>query len=238
MVYIKIADLKIKIENKYDYVCWLCKDYIIDECEDFDLSVSVSEKEIDDEISVAEVSVSRGYAEGVCVYRNICYQLPTKFNSYLLHSALIEYDGRGYAFAAKSGTGKSTHIALWQKVFGEDKVRIINGDKPIVRFINGEFIAYGTPWCGKEGLAVNDSVPLRALCFIERSPTNSIERIPASDAVLRVFHQILTPRDAETVDALFPLLDETLKRVPCYLLKCNMNSEAAVVAYNGMNNKN
>ncbi|MBO5415700.1 MAG: hypothetical protein J6A83_03645 [Clostridia bacterium] len=236
MLYIKIADLKIQIDNKYNYVRGLCRDYIIDECEDFDLSISVSEKEIDDEIAVAEVAVSRGYAEGVCIYRNICYQLPTKFNSYLLHSALIEYEGKGYAFAAKSGTGKSTHISIWQKVFG-DGVRIINGDKPIVRYIDGDFIAYGTPWCGKEGFAVNDSVPLRALCFIERSPTNSIERIPAADAVLRVFHQILTPRDAATVDALFPLLDETLKKVPCYLLKCNMDDEAAIVAYNGMNNE-
>ncbi len=234
MLYIKIADLKIKIENKYEYVRWLCKDYIIDECEDYDLFVSVSDKEIDEEIAIAETEVSRGYAEGVCVYRSICYRLPTKFNSYLLHSALIEYEGRGYAFAAKSGTGKSTHIALWQKVFGE-KVRIINGDKPILRYIDGEFLAYGTPWCGKEGLAVNDSVPLRALCFIERSPTNSIEPIPAEDAVLRVFQQVLTPRDAETVDALFGLLDLTLRLVPCYLLKCNMEDEAAIVAYNGMN---
>lgn len=237
MLYIKIADLKIKIENRYKYLRWLCRDYMIEECEDVDLCISVTEKEIDDEIAVAEAEVSRGYAEGVCAYRNICYQLPTKFNSYLLHSALIEYEGRGYAFAAKSGTGKSTHIALWQKVFG-DKVRIINGDKPIVRYLDGEFLAYGTPWCGKEGFAVNDSVPLKALCFIERSPTNSIERIPASDAVLRVFHQVLTPRDAASVDALFPLLDKTLTQVPCYLLKCNMDPEAAAVAYNGMKEKN
>ena len=234
MLYIKIADLKIKIENKYDYVRWLCKDYVIDECEDYDLCVSVSESMIDNEISMAEGEVSRGYAEGVCIYREICYQLPTKFNSYLLHSALIEYEGKGYAFTAKSGTGKSTHIALWQKAFG-DKVRIVNGDKPIVRYKDGEFIAYGTPWCGKEGFAINGSVPLKALCFIERSATNSIEPMSASDAVLRVFHQVLTPKDTETLDALFPLLDLTLKQVPCYLLKCNMDVEAAVVAYNGMN---
>ena len=233
MIYIKMAGLKIRIRNKYDYVKNLCKNYIIDEPEDIDLDVSTSNEQIQKEIEDAEIRVSAAYAEGVCIYRNICRELPTKFDSYLFHSALIEYEGRGYAFAAKSGTGKSTHISLWKKAFGEG-VRIINGDKPILRYENGEFIAYGTPWCGKEGFEINSSVPLKAICFIERGEKNSISRISTEDAVSKIFHQILTPQDISTVDALFPLLDNMLSIVPCYLLKCNMDVEAAVVAYNGM----
>ena len=237
MFYIKIADLKIRIRNRYNYVFDLCQNYLIDECDDVDMDVSVSEEQIEKEVAEAEINVSRAYAEGVCVYRNICNELPLKFESYLFHCALIEYEGRGYAFAAKSGTGKSTHISLWKKVFG-DEVRIINGDKPIIRYVGGEFIAYGTPWCGKEGLEENASVPLKAICFIERSADNSISALPANEAVMKVFHQILPPKDTKAVDALFPLLDATLRTVPCYLLKCNMDNEAAIVAYNGMNNKN
>ena len=236
MFYIKIADLKIRIRNKYNYVFALCKNYLTEECDDVDLDISVSEEQISKEVAEAEISVSEAYAECVCVYRNICNELPLRFESYLLHCALIEYEGRGYAFAAKSGTGKSTHISLWKKVFG-DKVRIINGDKPILRYINGAFIAYGTPWCGKEGFEVNASVPLSAICFIERSKDNSISDLTTDEAVLRLFHQILQPKDTGTVDALFPLLDATLRTVPCYLLKCNMEDEAAVVAYNGMKDK-
>ncbi|MBQ8141120.1 MAG: hypothetical protein IJ038_05435 [Clostridia bacterium] len=233
MFYIKIADLKIRIRNKFEYAYRLCKDYVIEEPSGVDLDVSVSDEEIQKEMNDAEIKVSPAYAEGICIYRNICKELPLRFDAYLLHSALIEYEGRGYAFAAKSGTGKSTHISLWKKVFGE-KVRIINGDKPIIRCINGEFVAYGTPWCGKEGFSVNDSVPLRALCFIERDKENSISRMPAEDAVMRLFNQILIPNDIETVNKLFPLLDKTLATVPCYLLRCNMEDEAAIVSYNGM----
>lgn len=236
MFYIKIADLKIRIRNRYNYVFDLCKNYIIDECDEVDIDVSVSEEQIEKEVTEAEIKVSRAYAEGVCIYRNICNELPLKFEAYLLHCALIEYEGKGYAFAAKSGTGKSTHISIWKKVFG-DKVRIINGDKPILRYRGGEFIAYGTPWCGKEGFEENASVPLSAICFIERSESNSISKLPVNDAVMRVFHQILPPKDTNAVDALFPLLDATLRTVPCYLLKCNMDDEAALVAYNGMNDK-
>ncbi len=233
MFYIEIADLKIKINNKYDYVHKLCRDYIMNNCDMPELEVEVSDIEIEKERQDASNNVSPAYAEAVCIYRNICKVLPTQFDAYLLHSALIEYEGIGYAFAAKSGTGKSTHISIWKKVFGDD-VNIVNGDKPILRYKNNEFVGYGTPWCGKEGFSKNTSVPLKALCFIERSEKNSIERILPADAVTLLFNQILIPDDIETVNKLFSLLEKTLNIVPCYLLKCNMNDDAAVVAYNGM----
>lgn len=234
MIYIRIADLNICIDNKYDYVEKLCRGYIISPCE-ADMTVSVSDEAIAAEMRVAERDVSEAYAEGVCVYREICRRLPVEFGAYLFHSAVIEYNGYGFAFSAKSGTGKSTHISLWRKKFGSD-VHIVNGDKPIMRFIDGKLYAYGTPWCGKEGWQANTKVAIKAMCFLERAEVNSIRRIGADEAVLRIFHQILTPQDMETVDALFPLLDKTLREIPCYLLGCNISEEAAEVAYNGMIN--
>ena len=234
MIYIRIADLNICINNKYDYVEKLCRGYIISPC-DADMAVSVSDKMIAEEISISEIKVSEGYAEAVCVYREICRRLPVDHGAYLFHSAVIEYRGYGFAFSAKSGTGKSTHISLWRKRFGSD-VHIINGDKPIMRFIDGKLYAYGTPWCGKEGWQTNAKVAIKSLCFLERAESNSIRRIGADEAVMRIFHQILTPQDMKTVEALFPLLDKTLREIPCYLLGCNISEEAAEVAYNGMTN--
>ena len=234
MFYIRMADITVEIDNRYEYVKWLCKNYMIPEPAKIDLSVKVSEEEIQGEMEIAEVKVTPDYAEGVCIYRTICQQLPVKFGAYLMHCAVIEYEGNGYAFAAKSGTGKSTHIGLWQKRFG-DSVSIVNGDKPILRFIENRLLAYGTPWCGKEGFNANTSVPLKAICFLERAKENTIRKIGADEAVMRIFHQILSPSDLGTVDALFPLLDRTLREVPCYVLGCNISEEAAEVAYRGMN---
>lgn len=234
MIYIRIADLNICIDNKYDYVEKLCCGYTISPCE-ADMIVSVSEDQIDAEIRISENEVSRGYAECICIYREICKRLPTEFGAYLFHSAVIEYKGEGFAFSAKSGTGKTTHILLWRKKFGKD-VHVVNGDKPIMRFIDGELYAYGTPWCGKEGWQSNTKVAIKGLCFLERAENNSIRQIGADEAVVRLFHQILTPQDMETMDALFPLLDRTLKEIPCYLLGCNVSEEAAEVAYKGMTN--
>ncbi len=231
---IKIARLKIRIDNQYRFVEQLCRDYIVIDEAEHDLLIRVDADEIRAEMAMAEVQVTEAYAESVCVYRKICRELPTRFQSYLMHCAVIEYRGEGYAFAAQSGTGKSTHIALWQKRFG-DEVHVVNGDKPIMRFEGDRLLAFGTPWCGKEWLHTNTSVPLKAICFLERAPTNSIHAIDASEAILRIFRQILTPDDLATVDALIPLLDRTLKEVPCYVLGCNISEEAAEVAYNGMN---
>ncbi len=232
-MYIRIADLNICIENKYDYLPKLCKNYMIEPTDEVDMTVCVSESDIDAEMAIAESPVTRGYAEGVCAYRQICKRLPSEHGAYLFHSAVIEYEGEGYAFSAKSGTGKSTHISLWAKKFGRD-VHVVNGDKPIMKFVGDRLYAYGTPWCGKEGWNTNTKVPLKAFCFIERAKENTIRKIGADDAVMRIFHQILTPSDLETADALFPLLDRTLREVPCYVLGCNISEEAALVAYNGM----
>ena len=233
MLYIRIADLNICIDNKYEYLERLCQEYVIETPIKTDMTVSVSDEQIKAEMEIAETEVSEGYAEGVCAYREICKRLPIEYGAYLFHSAVIEYGGQGFAFAAKSGTGKSTHIMLWRKAFGSD-VHVVNGDKPIMRFVDDKLYAYGTPWCGKEGWQSNTSVPLRGICFIERAPQNSIRKIEADEAVMRIFHQILTPSDIETVDALFPLLDRTLREIPCYVLGCNISEEAAIVAYNGM----
>lgn len=236
MIYIRIADLNIRIDNKYDYVERLCRGYVIDACDTVDMSVCVTDEQIKNEMEIAESEVSAGYAEGVCVYREICRRLPVEFGAYLFHSAVIEYKGDGFAFSAKSGTGKTTHIMLWRKHFGAD-VHVVNGDKPIMKFVDGQLYAYGTPWCGKEGWQNNTRVAIKALCFIERALENRIRKIDAAEAVMRIFHQILTPQDMETVDALFPLLDRTLREIPCYILECNISEEAAEVAYNGMKNR-
>jgi len=107
-----------------------------------------------------------------------------------------------------------------------------------MRFLDGALYAYGTPWCGKEFWHTNARTKVKAFCFVERASENTIRRIGADEAVIRMFYQILTPADLAEVDAVFPLLDKTLRDIPCYVLGCNISEEAAEVAYNGMKEQN
>ncbi len=231
MFILKLADISIKINNKYNYLEKLCKDYIVEES-DFEFEVTVTEEDIDSEQSKSDLEFSRGYLESLCCYRQISLKI-TEYNSYLMHAAVIEVDNNGYAFLARSGTGKTTHTRLWKELLGE-KMQYVNGDKPLIRIINNIPYAYGTPWSGKEGYNKNTKVKLKALCFIERGLQNSIIELPKKEILPKIIHQILIPTDEIQAIKTFDLLNKTINKTNIYLLKCNMDIEAAVVAYNKM----
>jgi hypothetical protein len=228
---IKIADLNIAIKNKYDYILKQCAEYICAE-QNFDFEVSVTENDISNEHKAGGFDFDEGYLESICIYRAIAKELP-KYNAFVLHSAAIEFDGNAYCFAAKSGTGKTTHIMLWKKLFGEN-VTIINGDKPIVRRINEEFFVFGTPWSGKENLGNNVSAPLKGICFLEQAPYNDISRFSQHDALNKLLPQIFLAADGNVINNTIFLVDKILEDTPMWNLKCNISEEAAILSYKTM----
>lgn len=236
MIY-KIADFYIEINTIFNSIDNLCKKYLADSCATPDFTVSTTRDDIKYE---KNASLENGdplipyphYYEPFAVYRKICAEV-LKRNAFLMHGAVIEYEGNGYIFTAPSGTGKTTHIRLWQKVFGEDKVTIINGDKPLIRFIDGDVYAYGTPWCGKEGYNENARVPLKGICIVTRSEKDSILPLSSEEAIPALFSQIMICDSADLSKQL-ELLNDFIEKVPVYRLECTMNENAALVAYNGL----
>ncbi len=153
---------------------------------------------------------------------------------FLLHASAVVVDGVAYCFSAPSGTGKSTHTNLWLEVFKNKGAYIINDDKPAVKIVDGVPIVYGTPFSGKHDISVNTCVPLKALCFIQRSDINSIKKISAIQAASLVLDQTIRPENDELMDRLFDTLEKVVLSVPSYILSCNISKEAAVLAYNEM----
>lgn len=227
----RIADFTVRIEPRYPEFLERCQDYLAPEGAEEDFALSVSEETLARAKRDLPDSADE-YIEFVCVYRAFCNEIARR-GAMLFHAAVIEVDGRGYAFAAPSGTGKSTHISLWRKTFGEG-VHIINGDKPILREKDGAFTAYGTPWCGKEGWGRNASAPLSGICFLHRAAENSIAHMKAEEAVDRVFSQLLKPASPEGLAETLRLVDLLIRQVPIYSLGCNISEEAARVAYEAM----
>ena len=157
-------------------------------------------------------------------------------NVLLMHGSCIAMDGKAFLFTAPSGTGKSTHTRLWREVFG-DRCFMVNDDKPMLRFENGIITACGTPWTGKHGLGSNTSVPLSAIIKLERAEENTIEPITKQDAFEVVFRQAYTSRNAETMRKILFLEQQLMDNVRFFSLGCNMDKEAAVIAWNGLNNE-
>lgn len=91
----------------------------------------------------------------------------------LIHASVVRYDGQAVAFTAKSGTGKSTQVANWMRaVPGCD---IMNDDNPIIRFVDGKPMLFGSPWSGKTPCYRNTSAPLKAIAFIKRDDHNEVK---------------------------------------------------------------
>ena len=230
MFKIRLAEVVIGIDNKYAYVEELCRAYQTDD--DYTLKIAVTEEEIVKEQQQADEDYPKAYCESICIYRKLCSAL-LPYDIFLLHAAVIEKDGAAYAFTAKSGTGKTTHIAQWQACY--EDVAIINGDKPLLRVReDGEVWAYGTPWCGKENLETNRGVPLKGLCFLERGCVNQIAPLDEGAVIERLFNQVILPTEPQAVDKFLRLIDMLLQKVPCYVMQCTISQEAAMVAYTGM----
>ncbi len=173
------------------------------------------------------------YLESVAVYRKIALEM-TDHGAAVFHGAVVAVDGEAYAFTAASGTGKTTHMKLWLRRFG-DRALVVNGDKPILRVDGDRVYACGTPWCGKENLNTNVVLPLKAICILERDSSNHIERIGLSDALGVLMQQIYRPSRADAMRRTVQIVRELGTLVRLYRLGCNMDGEAADVAYEGMN---
>lgn len=230
MIVINIAGIPVGVDNRFKYIEALARDYQCDEAPVF--TVRADDSKIAREREASGAEFSDGYLESIVVFREIAERIP-EFDAVVFHGAILARDGEAYAFTAKSGVGKTTHTRLWLSEFG-DEVHYINGDKPIIRLIDGVPYAFGTPWRGKEGYGVNESCPLAAIALLERAENNSAERINRDEGTLRLVRQIYIPKNPVCAALAMRVADKILSGVRFVELKCNMDPEAAHVAARAM----
>ena len=236
MFQIEVAGLVIRIDNRFSFVQKMCEEYITAPGRPADITVSVSGEELRREIEKApDLFFGDEYGEVVAVYKKISIALPA-YEAFVMHSSVVAVDGGAYAFAAEKGTGKSTHTRYWKEVLGP-RLTVINGDKPIYRFQDGQLLAYGTPWCGKENWQTNTAAPLKALCLLERGEENVVLPIRAFDVVSELMRQFYFP-GSNQLDMLkmIRLIDRMVDTVPLYRLRCRNDRSAAetAVSYFGL----
>ncbi len=229
MITLGIAGLNIAVDNKYKYIEEQSKDYISYGAVP-DFTVSASEDDIKEEAEASEIPCSEGYLESISVYRKIAEELP-KYGALVFHGAVIAYEGSAYAVTARSGVGKTTHLRLWMKEFKE-AVHILNGDKPILRVIDGKVYAAGTPWRGKESYGTNEMLPLEGIAFITRDSENSAKRLSSENASIRFLSQVYMPKRPEGTSRALITANSIISKVPFYEFYVNMESEAAIMARN------
>lgn len=177
------------------------------------------------------------WTEDMIAYMESAYQFYRQlvlFDGLFLHSSAVVLDGRAYLFSGHSGAGKSTHTRLWQGVFGPAAC-VINDDKPALRRVDGRWMVYGTPWCGKDGINENAAAPLAGICYLKKAKKNEIRRLSSREAMAQILAQTIYKfPDRDHLNKLFDLMNMLLQEIPVFELENLPEPDAARLSYKTM----
>lgn len=147
-------------------------------------------------------------------------------NAISVHAAAVCHEGKAFLFMGKSGTGKSTHAALWMKRFAG--CELLNDDNPIVRVVGNEVIAYGSPWSGKTPCYRNLAFPVKGIVRLRQAPANRFMRRENVDAFITLMPGCSVIRQDERLSGcLYDTLVQISENVVVGLLECLPDEEAA-----------
>lgn len=229
---IELAGICIGIRPLSEDFGKFCAGYMSEGEPEFVIEVTAGDIEEENERAITYMGrgdISEFELEKLFVYREIAERMPD-YNTFLMHAAAIAVDGIAYLFAGPSGAGKTTHIKLWKKEFG-DRMRVINDDKPLLRITDEGILACGSPWCGKERWNNNISAPLKAVIFVHQAKDNSIRQMSDAEAWEQMMNQVYRSRDAANMQGTLKFIDTLISRTSVYDLNCNRDRSAVMTAY-------
>lgn len=219
----KIADLIVEVPAAGDLVS-RCQGYLCESKSGADITIRTE---------LFNSSNWPGVSENQIIYMESGFQFAgylLNFDGLRLHASAVAWNNRAYLFSAPCGTGKSTHTRLWQQLYGRD-AQVINDDKPALRRLDDVWYAYGTPWCGKDGINQNKKVPLGAICFLVQAPHNRIRRLNQQEAAQRIISQTLHRfKRVETLDLMLSLVNKLVEEIPVFELENKPEEDAAILS--------
>lgn len=174
-------------------------------------------------------------SEAECAINNALMLLymvyTTKLGTLMIHSSVTMWNGGGYAFLGKSGTGKSTHSSLWLKNI--ESTELLNDDNPVVRHIDGKSYIYGSPWSGKTPCYKNRRVELKAIVQLSQAPFNRITSLRGLEAYAAFMPSCSSIKwKKELADALNATIEAVIMSTKTFHLECLPDDDAAFTCFN------
>ena len=135
---------------------------------------------------------------------------------FIVHSCGWSFNGKSLLFPGVSGAGKTT---LCRQLMAAGQGVVLSDDRVVLRAGANGFRACGTPWPGDAKQARNESAPLAALCFIEKSPEHRLTPIRPAEALRRLLEAASIPWFSPALrDLVLPLVERLVSAVPAYRL--------------------
>lgn len=217
--YIKLAERVIRVTSLYEYVYWQCKDYIVDETEP-DIVVEITEKDIEYEKEVSlrnegDIRIRPESLESLAVYRKIAEGM-IQYDTFLMHGCVVASGNEAVMITAPSGTGKTS--VTWKLLKTVKDSFVLNGDKPLIRYVDGELVVYGTPWCGKERMNRNTNAILKRIYLLQRGDTYVHKKLKSIEAFPVLFQQSYRTNSPDYTKKVVHLLSLVMENTECISL--------------------
>jgi hypothetical protein len=146
-----------------------------------------------------------------------------KYSDLILHAAGIAVDGRGYAFVGQSGIGKST---LMRDLAVSADVTVLGEDQVILRYLNGRFWVFGTPWHDNIDRCSPLGVPLKRVYFLDRNLDQVKQEMGAFEGILRFMQTAFIPYyRPENVKMIMDRLVLLAEQVPFHKLSYTLGTD-------------
>ncbi|MGI6740023.1 MAG: hypothetical protein ACOX7C_00840 [Brevefilum sp.] len=146
-----------------------------------------------------------------------------RFGDLILHAAGVALDDGGYCFLGTSGAGKST---LATELLRLPEVRILGEDQVILRYLDGEFWIFGTPWHERPDRCSPAGAPLKKVYFVDRSLAPGIQPITPSEGTQRILQTAFIPYYLpERLPQIFDRLSLLGQTIPFFLIHYALGSD-------------
>lgn len=145
------------------------------------------------------------------------------YDDLILHAAGVSIDGKGMAFVGSSGAGKST---LARALAQEEGVRMLGEDQLVLRYLEGKFYIFGTPWHDYPEMCSPVGVPLEKIFLLDREVEQALTNRTPFEGITRLMQTAFIPYYRQ--DKLPTLIDRfslLVERVPCFGLSYRLGSD-------------
>ncbi len=169
----------------------------------------------------------------------IAYGLATiQTKTIAIHASTVVYQNKAVLFLGESGTGKSTHVRLWQNIIKD--VFILNDDSPIIRVENDIPIVYGSVWSGKTAFYVNNRYPIAAIVRIKQASRNAIRTLTTLESLAALYPSCppMFAYDKHLADNIIESLSIIIHKTPVFMLECLPDENSVFTSFSAIfNNK-
>lgn len=146
-----------------------------------------------------------------------------RYDDLILHAAGIAIDERGYAFIGASGWGKSTLVANLPQ---HPNLTILGDDQIILRYFDGHFWIFGTPWHLNPDFCSPLGVPLEKIFFLNRNIRQPVSPEKAINGITQLMQTAFIPYyRLYKVESLLNRLATMAENTPLFTLSYQLGTD-------------